>query len=233
MVKQINPLATVLRTEYARVGDLKQLLGIKAFRLDRVLDRDAGFLDFRPYRIHDQSVESVALVGNGAVDSVLLEKWVQKTILTCGEGLLRTKGVFTVQGGDKTKPKGGDAEVVVQGVRQMVDFQPRTAEDDSDTKEGEKSPATPLPAEEHKNKLILIGHGLEDKVEAILASFREDVQLAQWRAAGGTDETVHTLGAKQEPYMGVYEPAMNVATRADFIRMAVMVAILIMLYYWD
>lgn len=237
VVKKINPLATVLRTEYARVGDLKQLLGIKAFRLDRVLDRDAGFLDFRPYRIHDQSVESVALVGNGAVDIVLLEKWVRKTILACGGGLLRTKGVFTVQGGDNSKGDDDQAEVVVQGVRQMVDFQPRAAAEGkaASKAEDEKGAATPLPAEEHKNKLILIGHGLGGKVESILASFRADVQLAQWRAGGCTDEQALAKRdtATHEPYMGVYEPAMHGATRADFIRMAIMASILIFLYFWD
>jgi G3E family GTPase len=57
MIKSINPNATLIRTSFSRV-DLSSLLDRKTFQLDRLLQKDPQFLEFRPdRRSHDGATQ--------------------------------------------------------------------------------------------------------------------------------------------------------------------------------
>lgn len=51
-IKEINPTAAVHKATYAKVP-LEEVLDIRSFEIDRILQRDPGYLDYRPYRQHD------------------------------------------------------------------------------------------------------------------------------------------------------------------------------------
>eukprot|EP01083_Nonionella_stella_P089551 249892_1 len=96
-IKGLNPTTKILRCEYSKI-DPQELLNIKAFELDRVLDFDPEFLDEEQEHMHDETVTSVSCKIKGNVNQVLLQNWVQRLITEDGANLYRYKGIIAVKG---------------------------------------------------------------------------------------------------------------------------------------
>jgi len=106
-LKTFNPTASIQRTLYSKVSP-KDVLGIKAFELKRVLDFDPEFLDTDGEHEHDSSVTSLAVKVEKDVNMNMLNSWIGRLVTEDGANLYRYKGVIAV--------KGMDQKFVFQGV---------------------------------------------------------------------------------------------------------------------
>lgn len=136
-IRKINRLAPIVRTSHSRV-DLDQIIGIKGFSLDRVLEADAEFLRDEQDHQHDSTVTSVGLECAGECDLERLNTWVATLLKERGTDIFRTKGVLAV--------KGCEQQFVFQGIHMIFGGQPQ-----GDWKEGE----------ERRNRLVFIGRNLD------------------------------------------------------------------------
>jgi G3E family GTPase len=131
---------------------LKRILGCKAFDLSRVLQVEEDFLDTEGEHMHDDSVTSVGIEFDGALDLALLNAWLVKMLRENGVDLFRSKGVLNVAG--------SDARYIFQGVHMLMGI---SSSDDGvgrGWKEGEK----------RTNRLIFIGRNLNR--EEIISKFQ-------------------------------------------------------------
>jgi G3E family GTPase len=96
-LKKINPAAAVFRCEQSKV-DPKHLIGIAAFKLDRVLEMDAEFLNTEGEHEHDPRVSSTSCKFEGFLNVKKLKLWIDEIIGTMGANLFRYKGVLSVAG---------------------------------------------------------------------------------------------------------------------------------------
>jgi len=76
----------------------KDLLNIKAFELNRVLEFDPEFLGEDQEHQHDETVTSVSCRIKGNVNQMMLSQWVQRLIQDDGANLYRYKGILSVKG---------------------------------------------------------------------------------------------------------------------------------------
>jgi len=107
-IKKLNPTAPICRTQHSKI-DPKELLNIRAFELDRVLEFEPDFLDEDGEHMHDERVTSVACrVRGDPVNVDLMQRWIQRLVIEDGANLYRYKGVLAV--------KGRDQKFVFQGV---------------------------------------------------------------------------------------------------------------------
>lgn len=109
-LKSLNPAATIQRTQQSIIHP-NDILNIKAFDLERVLNFDPEFLDTDAEHLHDSSVTSTAVKIVADVNIAMLMNWVQRIITDDGANLYRYKGVISV--------KGKDEKFVFQGVGMM------------------------------------------------------------------------------------------------------------------
>ena len=124
-LKSINPNAIIHRCSYSQVHP-KELLGIDAFSLQRVLDMDPEFLSPEQEHEHDSSVVSTACKVDGEVNIQMLSRWIQRLISEEGVNLFRYKGVIAVAAEEQ--------KFVFQGVGMLFSGSFDTAK----WKEGEK-----------------------------------------------------------------------------------------------
>ena len=134
-VRKINGVAPMIYTQNSKV-QVQEIMGIKGFSLDRVLESDAEFLSDQDHQ-HDQSVSSVGIECAGECDQEKLNNWIAKLLRERGTDIFRTKGVLAV--------KGCDQRFVFQGIHMIFGGQPQ---DDWS------------PGEERVNRLIFIGRNL-------------------------------------------------------------------------
>ncbi len=106
-LKALNPTAPIQRTTQSQISP-KDVLNIRAFELQRVLDFDPEFLDDGAEHQHDTTVSSVAMKGEYHVNMLMLQKWISRVISDDGASLYRYKGVISV--------KGMDNKFIFQGV---------------------------------------------------------------------------------------------------------------------
>jgi len=106
-LKALNPTAPIQRTNYSKVNP-KDILNLKAFDLQRVLDFDPEFMDEDQEHEHDSTVSSLGVKFVGNVNQMLLQSWIERLITVEGANLYRYKGVIAV--------KGMDQKFVFQGV---------------------------------------------------------------------------------------------------------------------
>lgn len=99
-LRNINPTASIHRCSYSQVHP-KELLGVDAFSLQRVLDMDPEFLSPDQEHQHDPSVVSVACRVDGEVHIQMLSSWIQYLIEEQGANLFRYKGIVAVAGEDR------------------------------------------------------------------------------------------------------------------------------------
>ena len=136
-IRGMNAMAKIYRTRNSELG-MNELLGVKAFDLDRALEIDPEFLGEDAHE-HDESVYSIALVEEGELDGDKLNQWLGQLLQTQGPDIFRMKGILNVAGEDE--------RFVFQGVHMLFDGKP-----DRLWKENEK----------RKSELVFIGRNLDE-----------------------------------------------------------------------
>uniref|UniRef100_B8HT50 Cobalamin synthesis protein P47K n=1 Tax=Cyanothece sp. (strain PCC 7425 / ATCC 29141) TaxID=395961 RepID=B8HT50_CYAP4 len=136
-IRGMNRLAKIYRTQNAEV-EMEALLGVKAFDLRNALALDPDFLSDTAHE-HDETVASVAIVAEGALDGQRLNQWIGELLQTQGPDIFRMKGILNIAG--------EDCRFVFQGVHMLFDGQR-----DRPWK----------PGESRRNELVFIGRNLDE-----------------------------------------------------------------------
>lgn len=136
-LRQINRLAPIVRTQQSQV-DLEQIIGIRGFSLDRVLEAEPEFLRDEQEHQHDSTVGSVGIERAGECDLEKLNAWVRTLLQERGVDIFRMKGILAV--------KGCSSRFVFQGIHMIFGGQPQ-----GEWKEGEQ----------RLNRLVFIGRNLD------------------------------------------------------------------------
>jgi G3E family GTPase len=110
-IRQMNAMAKIYRTQNSEV-DLDSILGVNAFDLDRALEIDPGFLNEEAH-VHDETVGSISLVAEGAIDIEKLNIWISELLRTQGQDIFRMKGILNIID--------DDCRFVFQGVHMIFD----------------------------------------------------------------------------------------------------------------
>jgi G3E family GTPase len=110
-IRGMNAMAKIYRTRNSEI-DMDDLLGVKAFDLNRALEIDPEFLGEDAHQ-HDESVGSVAIVEPGTVDGQRLNDWIGHLLQTQGPDIFRMKGILNIDGEDH--------RYVFQGVHMLFD----------------------------------------------------------------------------------------------------------------
>merc|ERR1712087_483700 len=97
-IRELNPQAKLIRSEQSRVP-WKQLLGVGAFDVSRVLEFEPDFLtNLDEEHKHDETVTSVSVKFEGELLTKALQDWIGELIKTKGADLFRYKGVMACKG---------------------------------------------------------------------------------------------------------------------------------------
>ncbi len=136
-IRQINALAKIYRTQNSEI-DLDRVLGINAFDLDRALEIDPQFLGEEAH-VHDETVGSIALVAEGAIDVKKLNVWISELLSSQGPNIFRMKGILNIASDDR--------RFVFQGVHMIFDG---------------RLDRLWKATEVRKNELVFIGRGLDE-----------------------------------------------------------------------
>ena len=149
-IRRINPYTKIIRTEHC-AANLDEVLGLKAFSLDRVLEVEPDFLTSDHDHEHDDDVKSISLVANAPLDLDKFQTWFGQLLQTRGQDILRSKGILDF--------KGEDDRYVFQGVHMLMDGAPMGA----------------WPEGSRQSRLVFIGRdldtmGLEDGFAACRAA---------------------------------------------------------------
>ena len=148
-IRRINPYTKIIRTEHC-AANLDEVLGLKAFSLDRVLEVEPDFLTSDHDHEHDDDVKSISLVADAPLDLDKFQTWFGQLLQTRGQDILRSKGILDF--------KGEDDRYVFQGVHMLMDGAPMGA----------------WPEGSRQSRLVFIGRdldtmGLEDGFAACQA----------------------------------------------------------------
>ena len=114
-IRRINPYTKIIRTEHC-AANLDEVLGLKAFSLDRVLEVEPDFLTSDHDHEHDDDVKSISLVADAPLDLDKFQTWFGQLLQTRGQDILRSKGILDF--------KGEDDRYVFQGVHMLMDGAP-------------------------------------------------------------------------------------------------------------
>ncbi|EKQ67094.1 putative GTPase, G3E family [Leptolyngbyaceae cyanobacterium JSC-12] len=136
-IRNMNVMTKIYRTRNAQVA-MEAILGVQAFDLNRALEIDPEFLNESAHE-HDESVFSIALVEQGALDGNKLNTWLGELLQTRGPDIFRMKGILNIAG--------EDCRFVFQGVHMLFDGR-RDRPWKSDA--------------ERKNELVFIGRNLDE-----------------------------------------------------------------------
>lgn len=93
-IRRLNPVASILHTQRCNV-DVASLLDRHAFDLDRILDVEPDFLQDVHAHDHDDGITSFSLVERTPMDPEKLFAWLQRTVQTFGQDILRMKGIIS------------------------------------------------------------------------------------------------------------------------------------------
>ena len=96
-LRAVNTFAPILRTERSKV-DVNAVLDLKAFDLEKTLERDSEFLDVDAEHVHDETISSLGIREDGDVDLDAFEEYLGKLLREKGNDLYRIKGVIAVAG---------------------------------------------------------------------------------------------------------------------------------------
>jgi len=95
-LRAINKYAPIVRCQQASVA-MEQVLGIKAFELQRVLEMDPDFLSESEH-VHDNTVTSVGFEREGDLNMERTNTWIAKLLQEKGVDIYRMKGVLSMSG---------------------------------------------------------------------------------------------------------------------------------------
>ena len=114
-IRKINPYTRIIRTARC-VAPLDEILGLNAFRLDRVLEFEPDFLDSDHDHEHDDDITSLSFVSKTPLDLTKFESWFGGLLRTRGQDILRSKGILNFADTDD--------RYVFQGVHMLMDASP-------------------------------------------------------------------------------------------------------------
>lgn len=95
-VKGINCTAKMIETTRSKV-DPSELLGIKAFSLERIMEVQPDFMDDRETK-HDEAISSFVVRIKAPIDMELFQDWMQEMLRHQSANLYRSKGLLSVVG---------------------------------------------------------------------------------------------------------------------------------------
>jgi G3E family GTPase len=107
---RMNPRAAIKPVQFGN-ADVAEVLDIKGFNLNAILEIDPDFLESDEHS-HDDRVSSFVFKSNKPFDPLKLEEFLGGIIQVYGPDLLRYKGVLYV--------KGSDRRMVFQGVHMLM-----------------------------------------------------------------------------------------------------------------
>lgn len=152
-LRKVNEFCEIFETEHSKVNSLSEILNVKAFDLNRVLQQEEDFLDTEGEHEHDNTVTSVGIQFGGALDLNKLNTWLTVLLRDNGVNIFRSKGILNIDG--------SDARFVFQGVHMLMSI--------SSSDDGVGRPWKD--GEERTNRLIFIGRDLDRK--QIMSKFQE------------------------------------------------------------
>ncbi len=144
-IRSMNAFAKVYETQNSAI-EMNEILGVRAFDLDRTLEIEPGFLTDDHAHEHDESITSVALIEMATIDNQKLHDWITQLLKTKGPDIFRMKGILNIAGSDH--------RYVFQGVHMIFDG---------------KVDRLWKPDEQRKNELVFIGRNLDR--ESLQTSF--------------------------------------------------------------
>jgi len=136
----INPRAPIKPVAFGD-ADVSDVLDIKGFNLNAILDIDPEFLAGRHVHSHEGDVAAFAFTSDKAFDGAKLDEFLSSIVQVFGESLLRYKGVLFI--------KGMDRRVIFQGVHMMM---------------GSDMGKAWAKGEKRSNKMVFIGRKLPQDV---------------------------------------------------------------------
>jgi G3E family GTPase len=110
-IRAMNAIAKIYRTQDSALA-IDAVLGLDAFNLERALAIDPDFLGEEAHE-HDETVGSIAIIKEGALDGEKLNDWMSELVRTQGENIFRMKGILNLVGRDH--------RFVFQGVHMIFD----------------------------------------------------------------------------------------------------------------
>ena len=117
-IRKINPYAKIIKTAHC-TAPLKEVLGLDAFSLERILEVEPDFLDSDHDHEHDDDVTSVSYISEEPLDLEKFQAWFGNLLQTHGQDILRSKGILDFAGIDE--------RYVFQGVHMLMDASPMGA----------------------------------------------------------------------------------------------------------
>jgi G3E family GTPase len=138
LIRAINPYAKLIPTRHCAVP-LDDILGKKAFDLERILEIEPNFLEDGHHHHHNGDVRSLSLTIEGEVEPHIFMPWLTQLTQEKGPDILRCKGIVAFP----DEPK----RFVFQGVHMIVD-----GDVQRDWKAGEK----------RTSRAVFIGRNLDE-----------------------------------------------------------------------
>ena len=96
-IRAINKYAPIMRCQNATVG-MENVINLKAFELQRVLEMDPEFLSPDATHEHDDTVYSVGFEQEGDLNMERTNTWIAKLLQEKGVDIYRMKGVLAMAG---------------------------------------------------------------------------------------------------------------------------------------
>jgi len=141
-LKAVNASADVIKTTNS-VVDLKAVLGVNSFSLEKTLETDPSFLDENKENKHNLTgVSSVGIAVEGELDFAKMNEFMMNLLQANSANMYRSKGVLCFEGQ-------GDAKFVFQGVHEQINFGPAAS--------------SWAPGEPRINRMVFIGRNLVRK----------------------------------------------------------------------
>jgi G3E family GTPase len=138
-LRKMNPRATFHPVNFGTT-DLKQILDIRGFNLNAILDINPEFLS-EDHHSHDDDVQSFVWKDARPLDMEKIEAFLSLLIQTYGVDMLRYKGVLNVQGQEQ--------RMIFQGVHMLMGG----------------TPGKPWGADEvRESKMVFIGRNLPKRI---------------------------------------------------------------------
>ncbi|MEC0623719.1 GTP-binding protein [Staphylococcus warneri] len=124
----INPAAKRLHARDCKIN-LKDILGINTFDVNRKFEIDPHFLEDHHRHHHDDKVSSIAFREEKPLDLAKVDHWMSYLVGEKGEDLLRYKGILYI--------KGEEYRIVFQGINMLFSGRPDRKWNENEKKQSE------------------------------------------------------------------------------------------------
>ncbi|MDQ0859922.1 GTP-binding protein [Bacillus sp. V2I10] len=124
-ISKMNPAAKRMHAQNCNI-DLKDILGIHTFDLNRKLEIDPHFLEDHHHHHHDDKVSSIAFREEKPLDFEKVNRWISYLVREKGEDLLRYKGILYIQDSEE--------RLVFQGLHMLFSGSPDRKWKDNETR---------------------------------------------------------------------------------------------------